>query len=93
MSIESDAVAGATIELLEARLHRLTYLLTGDTGWTGEPTLPSKPASVDETVSRRLLRLEKDLEKLSRDVPAVRDVTQLRTMPVPYLLHRILRPS
>ncbi|RJE24990.1 Nuclear distribution protein, partial [Aspergillus sclerotialis] len=77
MTLDSDAVAGATIELLEARLHRLTYLLTGDSNWTGEPTPPSKPDSLDSTVSRRLHRLEKDLEKLSRNVPAVRDVIQL----------------
>jgi hypothetical protein len=79
MSAESDAVAGATIELLEARLRRLTYLLTGATDWTGVPTTPEKPASLDETVARRLARLESELEKLSRAVPAVRDVLQLRT--------------
>lgn len=78
MTLESDAVAGATIELLEARLRRLSYLLTGATEWTGVPTTPEKPASLDETVSRRLARLERELEKLSRSVPAVRDVIQLR---------------
>lgn len=78
MALKSDAVAGATIELLEARLNRLTYLLTGDSAWTGEPIPPSKPDTLDETVSRHLLCLEKELEKLSRTVPAVRDVIQLR---------------
>ena len=78
MTLESDAVAGATIELLEARLRRLSYLLNGDTHWTGEPSLPAKPENLDDTVSRRLLRLEKDLEKLSRNIPAIRDVIQLR---------------
>jgi hypothetical protein len=78
MSTESDAVAGATIELLESRLRRLTYLLTGATDWTGVPTTPEKPATLDETVARRLARLESELEKLSRAVPAVRDVLQLR---------------
>ena len=78
MALESDAVAGATIELLEARLRRLTYLLTGATDWTGVPTAPEKPASLDETVTRRLARLESELERLSRSVPAVRDVLQLR---------------
>jgi hypothetical protein len=78
MSLESEAVAGATIELLEARLRRLSYLLSGGTDWTGVPSTPEKPASLDETVSRRLARLERELEKLSRAVPAVRDVIQLR---------------
>ncbi|KAJ5182816.1 hypothetical protein N7492_000432 [Penicillium capsulatum] len=77
MTIESDAVAGATIELLEARLRRLTYLLGGATDWTGVPTTPEKPGSLDETVSRRLARLERELGALSRSVPAVRDVIQL----------------
>lgn len=85
MALENDAVAGATIELLEARLQRLTYLLTGDASWTGTPTAPAKPASLDDTVSRRLFRLEKDLENLSRNIPAVRDVLQLRKHPFLYL--------
>lgn len=75
----SDAIAGATIELLEARLRRLTYLLGGATDWTGVPTEPEKPTSLDGTVSRRLARLERELERLSRSVPVVRDVIQLRT--------------
>ena len=78
MALENDTVAGATIELLETRLRHLTYLLTGDANWTGEPTPPAKPASLDDSISRRLLRLEKDLERLSRNIPAVRDVLSLR---------------
>lgn len=77
MTLESDAVAGATIELLEARLRRLSFLLTGDTQWTGEPSLPAKPENLDDSVSRRLLQLEKDLEKLSRHIPVIQDVIQL----------------
>ncbi|KAB8250772.1 hypothetical protein F9C07_6832 [Aspergillus flavus] len=77
MTLENEAVAGATIELLESRLRRLTYLLTGDANWTGIPTAPAKPASLDESVSRRLLSLERELERLSRNIPAVRDVLLL----------------
>lgn len=84
MALESDAVASATIELLESRLRRLSYLLTGDSHWTGEPSLPIKPDNLDETVSRRLLRLEKDLERLSRNIPAIFDVIQLRTSSPPH---------
>lgn len=85
MTLESDAVASATIELLESRLRRLSYLLTGDSHWTGEPSLPLKPDNLDETVSRRLFRLEKDLERLSRNIPAIYDVIQLRTpSPTPH---------
>lgn len=78
MTLESDVVADATIELLEARLRRIAYLLTGATEWTGLPITPEKPTSLDETISRRLARLERELEKLSRSIPAVRDVIQLR---------------
>lgn len=84
MALENDAVAGATIELLESRLRRLTYLLTGDANWSGIPTAPAKPASLEESVSRRLLHLERDLERLSRNNPAVRDVLLLRMIP-PFL--------
>ena len=80
MTLESDAVAGATIELLEARLNRLTYLISGDAAWTGDATPPTKPSSHDETVSRRLARLEKGLGQLSRNIPAVREVIQLREL-------------
>lgn len=71
-------MAGATIELLEARVRRLSYLLGGATDWTGTPATPEKPASLDETVSRRLAQLERELERLTRHIPAVRDVLQLR---------------
>ncbi|KAF7717807.1 Uncharacterized protein PECH_008446 [Penicillium ucsense] len=77
MSHGSEEVASATIELLEARLARLSYLLTGNADWTGTPSGPQKPASLDDTVSRRFIRLERELEKLSRAVPAVRDLIQL----------------
>ncbi|KAJ5134148.1 hypothetical protein N7526_005513 [Penicillium atrosanguineum] len=83
MSLGSEAVAGATIELLEARLRRLSYLLTGATEWTGVPTDPEKPTSHEETVSRRVARLERELEKLSRNVPAVGDVIQLHLFEPP----------
>lgn len=78
---DTDAIAGATIELLEARLRRLSYLLTGASDYTGVPTTPDRPDSLDETVSRRVDHLNSELEKLSRSVPAVRDVLQLRMSP------------
>lgn len=79
MAQESETVAGATIELLEARLRRVAYLLSGATDWTGVPIPPEKPSSHEESVSRRVGYLERELAKLSRNVPAVRDVIQLRT--------------
>lgn len=86
MATESNAIASATVELLEERLRRLTYLLTGYTNWAGEPTTPAKPEHLEDTISRRLVRLEKELEKLSKKVPAVREVIQLRELPLPLAL-------
>ncbi|KAL4764642.1 putative nuclear distribution protein RO10 [Aspergillus foveolatus] len=81
MSSESDTqletTASSTLYLLESRLNRLTYLLTGDTAWTGTPNPPPKPSSYDETVSRRLQRLESELESLAGKVGVVRDVLGL----------------
>lgn len=77
MAAEGDAIASATVELLEERLRRLTYLVTGETNWAGVPTSPPKPHSIDDTISRRLARLESGLEKLSKNVPVVQEVLQL----------------
>lgn len=74
---ENEKIAGATIELLEARLRRLEYFLTGDTHWTGQPIAAPKPETFDDTVARRLTRLNSALESLGRNVPAVQDVLQL----------------
>lgn len=78
MTLENDTIAGATLELLEVRLRRLEYLLTGDANWTGHPKAAPKPDTLDDTVARRLARLEAGLEKLSKEIPAVHDVLQLR---------------
>jgi hypothetical protein len=81
MSLDNDSIAAATIELLEARLRRLEYFLTGDAQWTGQPTSAPKPESLEDTVSRRLAHLESDLEALSKSKPAVRDLLQLCAFP------------
>ncbi|EGD91634.1 hypothetical protein H112_00740 [Trichophyton rubrum D6] len=70
--------AADTIELLETRLRRIEFLLTGQTNWAGEPEQASEPpASVRETVSARLAELEHGLRRLSARVPAVQDVLKL----------------
>ncbi|DAA77218.1 TPA_exp: Uncharacterized protein A8136_6478 [Trichophyton benhamiae CBS 112371] len=70
--------AADTLELLETRLRRIEFLLTGQTNWAGEPEQASEPpASVRETVSARLAELEHGLRRLSARVPAVQDVLKL----------------
>ena len=78
MTLVNDTIAGATLELLEVRLRRLEYLLTGDANWAGQPKPVPRPETLDDTVARRLARLEADLERLSKKLPAVHDVLQLR---------------
>lgn len=77
MSLEASTIASGTIELLEGRLQRLEYLLTGDSQWTGQPCPAQKPESLDDTVARRLSRLETALSSLSKSNPAVCDLLQL----------------
>ncbi|EEQ28818.1 hypothetical protein McanMca71_001112 [Microsporum canis] len=70
--------AADTIELLETRLRRVEFLLTGQTNWASEPEqLSEPPASVRDTVSARLAELEHGLKRLSARVPAVQDVLKL----------------
>ncbi|KAL3476837.1 hypothetical protein BJX99DRAFT_257960 [Aspergillus californicus] len=69
-----ENTTSSTLHLLESRLHRLTYLLTGDTTWSGTPVPPEKPASHEETVSRRLNELEQALEGLRAKGGVVREV-------------------
>ncbi|EFR01432.1 hypothetical protein MGYG_04439 [Nannizzia gypsea CBS 118893] len=74
----TTSTAADTIELLETRLRRIEFLLTGQTNWAGEPEQASEPpASVRETVSARLAELEHGLRRLSVRVPAVQDVLKL----------------
>ncbi|KAI5303118.1 hypothetical protein KEM56_007891 [Ascosphaera pollenicola] len=77
---DSAAVLAAdTIELLETRLKRLEYLLTGDVSWTGEVGGISHPTSSNETVSARLENVENEIFKLMAKVPAVREILTLYT--------------
>lgn len=75
---DSAAVLAAdTIELLESRLKRLEYLLTGDVSWNGEARGISHPNNANETVSARLENVENEIFKLMAKVPAVREILTL----------------
>jgi len=77
MSLENESIAGATLELLEARLNRIEYLLTGKTEWTGKPSPAPKLQSLEATVARRLVSLEKKLDILTREHLVVRNILKL----------------
>ncbi|KAL1957732.1 hypothetical protein VTO42DRAFT_5575 [Malbranchea cinnamomea] len=83
-SVHEDTVtstAADTIELLEARLRRLEYLLTGNSSWSGEAVRVSSTRTPQkDSVTSRLAVLEHDLKGLSAKVPAVRDVLRLYSL-------------
>lgn len=78
----STETAADTIELLETRLRRLEYVLTGES--TGLPLDYSERAmkqgsgpSAPDSVATRLAALEEGLRRLVHKAPAVRDVIGL----------------
>lgn len=73
----STSLAADTVELLETRLRRLEFLLTGDISWTGEVVGLNPVSVLDDTVSARMEALENELLKLMAKVPAVKDVLNI----------------
>ena len=90
-AVSGTSGAATMITAMPRRLATRTSAPVTSRTWVtppGTPSTPEKPTSLDETVSRRLLRLERELEKLCRAVPAVRDLVQLRMcICQPYLKH------
>ena len=78
---DPEVAARATLALLETRLHRLEFLLTGKTSHHGIPAPSRKPNNSDDTIWAKLDTLEAelgDLKKLSGPAGAVlRDIDQL----------------
>ncbi|KAI5290492.1 hypothetical protein KEM54_001382 [Ascosphaera aggregata] len=79
MRDSATVLAVDTIELLETRLKRLEYLLTGDVSWSGKARGVTYPNSINETVTARLKNVESELFKLMARVPAVREILALHT--------------
>lgn len=73
----STSLAADTVELLETRLRRLEFMLTGDISWTGEVVGLNPVSVLDDTVSARMEALENELLKLMAKVPAVKDVLNI----------------
>ncbi|EGC47280.1 nuclear distribution protein RO10 [Histoplasma capsulatum var. duboisii H88] len=82
--------AADTIELLESRLRRIEYLLSGESSWTGEPRRLTTATGVgdgEKPAMTRLAKLEYELKALANKVPAVRDVLAL-SRPFVFILVR-----
>ena len=78
---EPEAAALSTLELLETRLHRLEFLLTGASNDDGVPDQITNPPQSNETIWAKLDALEAELarlKKLSGTAGAVvRDIERL----------------
>jgi len=70
-----EATAADTIDLLETRLRRLEYALSGNTPWTGDSAVDEQARGA--TITTRLAALETDLKKLSGRSGVVQDVLKL----------------
>lgn len=70
--------AFATLTLLETRLHRLEFLLSGSTDHHGITEATVKPARRHEPVAARLKSLEDDLAKLTANSRLVQDMLRLQ---------------
>lgn len=75
----NTAPAAETITLLENRLRRLEFALTGDASSAGDPTRPSATSAQGKasTVAARLGALEEQLRRLKSDSPVVGQVLEL----------------
>jgi hypothetical protein len=69
--MEFDSVAGQTLSLLEQRLQRLEFLLTGEAAGDEPPT--SDPPAV-----QRVQRLQRELNKLAVRYPHIGDLMRIR---------------
>jgi hypothetical protein len=56
----------SSLALLEQRLRRLEFLLTGSSDLDGNPDGINVPAKSDDTVAARVARLENGLDRLRR---------------------------
>ncbi|KAI9847758.1 MAG: hypothetical protein M1838_000781 [Thelocarpon superellum] len=74
MDAAMDNTAVKTIDLLEARLMRITYVLSGFSDEPDSALLPSQEREAEETVTVRLGRLEHALARLAHKSKVVEDI-------------------
>jgi len=84
MSVETtdpEVAARATLALLETRLHRLEFLLTGKSNEFGKPCSVPEPTNGNDTIRAKLNSLEDGLRNLKNlEGPAgliLRDIDRL----------------
>ena len=77
MTDDSEHTARATVDLLEQRLRRIEYFLTGHDP-AHESLQDAASKGNDCTVLTRLSKIESNLVKLASDLPVVNDLLRLR---------------
>ena len=76
----------STLDLLEDRLYRLEFLLTGSSDLTGAPLESARPTTHKDTVSARITTLEGHVERVSSQSELVHEVLRLRKISSPPIL-------
>jgi hypothetical protein len=74
----SETEALTTLTLLESRLQRLEFLLSGSADSNGIPEVMTRPAKSDDTIASRLKALEEDLTQLTANSTLVQDMLRLQ---------------
>lgn len=74
LQTEPESIALETLDLLEARLRRIEFIVTGQTRLSS-PKLPSKP---EQTIRQRMHNLEHSLRSLASGSPVISDLLHFR---------------
>ena len=86
MSAPTDEVALETIELLESRLRRVQFLLTGDSDSVDAVRYQTNDSAKDQTVGSRLSKLELEFDRLCARSDTVKDIIKLRMLSSIFLI-------
>ena len=69
----------ASLDMLEARLQRISYALNGDGEIEDESTRTSTHASLDNSAAHRLRNLERQMQLIAAKSPAANEVLKLQS--------------
>ena len=72
--VQPASIALATLDLLEIRLRRLEFAITGKTRLSPQ----NPPSKHEQTIAQRMSSLERGLEQLAKNSSVVSDLLQLR---------------
>lgn len=76
VTTDPEAAARGTLALLQTRLHRLEFLLSGESDEEGIPAPVTAPTHNSETIWAKLHSLEAELVKLNKVTGAAGEVVR-----------------